>query len=176
MCFSPPGLQNISCNYRFFPEKWVNFFFNTDNAKDLENVSIRDLDLYISIDPPSHSESCMGLSAIVYSGDSSPGEHLVGGTVFVVGQAEVGVMESQMIELSTLVVRFTLKVLEQLVTLDRPAKNIRVIPIVEYVYYIPCVYSAHFCVHFWSGYIFILDTFFFWVHFYCGGSIYLLFF
>lgn len=122
-------------NNRYFPPKWISHFFDTKNAKPFDNVSNEQLDVYIGIDPPSHAVSFMGLSAIVYNG-----EHIVrksiditktGGLVYLIAHAEVGVKDSQLLELSRLVVSFTLKTLEQLITVNRPAKNIRVFPIVE---------------------------------------------
>ena len=75
----------------------------------------------------------MGCCAIVYSAGSlgHNGTHVGGGTVYIVGSAEIGIKESQMMQLSTIVSAFTVKVLEQLVTRDRPFKNMKVIPIVE---------------------------------------------
>lgn len=122
-------------NNRFFPEKWIRHFFNMDHARPFDNMSNKNLDVYIAVDPPSHAVSFMGLNAIVYNGEHAVKHHLdlttPGGLIYLVGHAEVGVKDSQMLELSRLVISFTMKVLEALVNRNRPAKNIRVVPTVE---------------------------------------------
>lgn len=117
----------------YLPAKWISKFITPKAAQPFRGVSNEELVVYIGIDPPSHAVSCMGCCAIVYSAGErgTDGMRAGGGTVYIVGTAEVNIKESQMMQLSTVVSTFTVKVLEQLVTRDRPFKNLRVVPIVE---------------------------------------------
>jgi hypothetical protein len=105
----------------YLPAKWVERNLGKKNMKPLRDVGDK-VTVYISIDPPSHGSSFMGASAIVYTEK---------GQVYVVGTAEVGIKESEMIQLKHTVGRFVLRVLEQLVAPGRPYRNIEIVPIVE---------------------------------------------
>jgi hypothetical protein len=121
---------------RYFSEKWIRHHFSSERAKEFMGVSNKDLSVFIFVDPPSHAKSYMGLTALVYAQgadieDEDDSWDSVGGGIYLVGVADISIESANMMALENVVYRFTNKVIDQLVTRKRPAKALRIVPIVE---------------------------------------------
>lgn len=80
--------------------------------------------VYISVDPASHSVSCMGITAAVYT---------TTGQLCILGMAEVSIARCQTIQITMMVQRFTESVMHHVFLRRYLKSNVRVIPIVECV-------------------------------------------
>jgi hypothetical protein len=106
---------------KYFPRKLVDQIFLKNPTDVAPNIGKNPV-VYFSVDPASHSISCMGVCAFIYTTE---------GQVAILGLAEISIFRCEMAQINMCIKRFTSKVLQHPCLRRYQKQKILIIPIVE---------------------------------------------